>query len=74
MLFAIPCKAIAACLLTTGVVVVPEDDDVATGERLDAILGPLGTGHGGGAMSEGCDAVGVFLAFANKHGGIGELQ
>src|SRR5262249_60201475 len=60
--------------LGAGLVVVLEDQRIAAGERLDAVLRPIATRDRGGAVPEFGDTIRVFFALGHEYGGVRVLQ
>ena len=60
--------------LTSGVVVIFEDNDVAAGECLDTLFSPLAGGDGGGTQLELSNMISVLFAFRYKNHGVGKLE
>jgi hypothetical protein len=61
-------------LLAAGFVVVFDDQHVAAGERCDAVVGPVATCDGGGAMIQRRNAVCILFTFGHKDTGVWVLQ
>jgi hypothetical protein len=57
--------------LSSGRIIVLQDDHIAAGERLHTVVSPFTVGNGGGTVVQRSNAIGVLFAFANKSGGVG---
>ena len=57
-------------LFYSGVVIVFEDNNVTSGQRLHAFVGPFAASNSRGAVSQLGNTVGIFLAFGNKNRGV----
>src|SRR5262249_6167606 len=62
------------CFRAARFIIVFEDKDVATGERVDAVVGPVAARDRGRAVIERSDAIRVLLAFANEDTCVWVLQ
>jgi hypothetical protein len=55
-------------------IIVLEDDDVTAGECLYTVVDPLAARGRCRAVAKPCNTVGVLLALADEHGGVGIFQ